>query len=118
MADNDTLFVLIKVLNSIMLIADNNISRIIPTVVSSNNAAESQFAFSNVYNYAVAFNLDAEDAESIVNEVALTKLAIINTDPRVIRIKTQIIRVNNLLPENIRFTNTQLNAYLPVLAPF
>jgi hypothetical protein len=118
MADNDTLFVLIKILNNVMLISDNNISTIIPTIVSSDIAAESQLAFSKVYKYAIKYNLDPKDVESIVNEVSLTKLAISNKDPRVIKLKNQIIMVNNSLPENIRFTNDQFNSFLPVLAPF
>ena len=53
----------------------------------------------------------------MVNEVALTKIAILNTDPRVIFIKN-FISLDRVIPENIRATNDQLNFYFPVLAPF
>lgn len=53
----------------------------------------------------------------MVNQVALTKIAILNTDPRVLFIKNFII-LNNTIPENLRLTNDQLDFYFPVLGPF
>ena len=106
---------LIFLLNNLMVIADNNIYNNVQSTISSNKAAESQLAYSNIFEIVLNYNLNIDNIKSIVNEVALTKLTISNNDPRAVQMKNQINILNDILPENIRFTQVQLNYYYPTL---
>jgi len=80
--------------------------------VSADDAAAAQLLNSEY----TALNGSANDAlVSIVCEVALTKKAILNTDPRSIAIKNLILSINNKFPQNVQFSNAQLAYFFPVL---
>ena len=80
--------------------------------VSSTDAATAQLLNSEF----TQLNGSANDAiVSIVCEVALTKKAVLNTDPRAISVKNFIISINNTFPPSVQFTNSQLAYFFPVL---
>lgn len=107
--------ILLYLFGNISLIVNNDIN-FTQTTVSSENASSAQLSLSNVYSKNL--QLPDNDLESIINEVALTKLSILNTDKRAINLKNQLIAGNNNIPESVRFSNDQLNSFFPVLAPF
>ena len=109
------LYYIIKILNNLMVIADNNIYNDVPSIVSSDKAAESQLAYSSISEIVLNYNLNIDNIKSIVNEVASRKLTISNNDPRVVQMKNQINILNDILPENVRFTQDQLGSYYPTL---
>jgi hypothetical protein len=109
----------------------SNLVNIVNTIVkkeaisiSSSDASSAQASYSVFINAGkniiVPPNIprpNFQTLESMVNQVALTKIAILNTDPRVLFIKNFII-LNNIIPEDLRLTNDQLDFYFPVLGPF
>ena len=91
--------------------------------ISSSDAASAQASYSIILSVINSSPIppsnkitNADIIESMVNEVALTKIAILNTDPRVLIIKDSLS--HSSLAVNIRPTNSQLDFYYPVLAPF
>lgn len=108
---------LVSDLNSTQNIIEKIISRDDIINVSIDNAASAQASFSNIITLDKT-NIFYKAYESLVNEVALTKKTILNSDERVIIIKEGIILENNILPETVRFTNLQLTVFYPTLAPF
>lgn len=83
--------------------------------ISPENAAQAQLLYS--VNQQIS-GVQNDDLYSIVNEVAAKKKAILVTDPRVVRIKEEIILGNSLYPVETRFTDAQLDNFFPILAPF
>ena len=108
---------LISDLDSTQNIIEKIICRVDIINVSIDNAASAQASFSDIITLDKTY-IFYEAYESLVNEVALTKKTILNSDERVIIIKEGIILENNILPETVRFTNLQLTVFYPNLAPF
>jgi len=82
------------------------------STVSSADAAAAQLLNSE---YTALNSIANDDLVSIVCEVALTKKAVLNTDPRAIAIKNLILSINNKFPPSVQFTNSQLKYFFPVL---
>ena len=108
---------LVSDLNSTQNIIEKIICRDDIINVSIDNAASAQASFSDIITLDKT-NIFYEAYESLVNEVALTKKTILNSDERVIIVKEGIIIGNNIIPEPVRFTNLQLTFLYPNLAPF
>jgi hypothetical protein len=116
---NSSPYIFLSLLDNLSNII-NTIVKKEPIAISSSDAASAQASFSIIESFLppdLNIQKDHEPLKSMVNEVALTKIAILDTDPRVLFIRN-VILLNNRIPENIRATNDQLDFYFPVLAPF
>jgi hypothetical protein len=111
---------LYKGVSDLIVVCLTDVTSDSPSVVSDEQAALAQLNVSQFLSIAILFTPDfvQEALKSIVNEVALKKLTISNTDLRAVIVKDYLVFVNDLYPESIKFSKTQLNFNFPTLAPF
>ena len=109
-----------KGVSDLIVVCLTDVTSDLSSVVSDEQAALAQLNVSQFLSIASILKPDdvKEALKSIVNEVALRKLTISNTDPRALIVKNYIVSINELYPDGIKFSNTQLDFNFPTLAPF